>query len=105
MDGRCSVGDGGGMRAVVVFESLWGNTGQVAREIAAGIGGESTDVVDAVSAPDAPDADIDLPVVGEPTHTRSPCQAGRHASRRSSKAQSSAALAAIVTATSGPATT
>lgn len=57
------------MHTIVVFESLWGNTEQLAREIAAGIGGESTDVVDAASAPDTLDADVDLLVVGGPTHT------------------------------------
>lgn len=56
------------MRAVVVFESLWGNTEQLAREIAAGIGGERTDVVDAAWAPSALDSDVDLLVVGGPTH-------------------------------------
>lgn len=55
------------MHAVVVFESLWGNTEQLAREIAAGIG-ERTDVVDAASSPNALDDAIDLLVVGGPTH-------------------------------------
>ena len=56
------------MRAVVVFESIWGNTEQIAREVAAGIGGERTDVVDAASAPAALADDVDLLVVGGPTH-------------------------------------
>ncbi|MDQ0894853.1 flavodoxin family protein [Agromyces ramosus] len=56
------------MRAVVVFESIWGNTEQLAREVAAGIGGERTDVVDAASAPAALADDVDLLVVGGPTH-------------------------------------
>ncbi|HET8928320.1 MAG TPA: hypothetical protein VFN24_10915 [Microbacterium sp.] len=55
------------MHAVVVFESLWGNTEQVAREIAAGIGAD-TEVVDAASAPSALDPDVELLVVGGPTH-------------------------------------
>ncbi len=55
------------MHAVVVFESLWGNTEQLAREIAAGIG-ERTFVVDAASAPGELDSDVDLLVVGGPTH-------------------------------------
>ncbi|MDO9590329.1 MAG: flavodoxin domain-containing protein [Microcella sp.] len=56
------------MRAIVVYESLWGNTEQVARAIAHGL--ESTmsvEVVDAESAPDQLEA-YDLVVVGGPTH-------------------------------------
>ncbi|MGA1827260.1 flavodoxin family protein [Microbacterium sp.] len=56
------------MHAVVVFESIWGNTEQLAREVAAGLGGERTEVVDAASAPVALEADVDLLVVGGPTH-------------------------------------
>jgi hypothetical protein len=56
------------MHAVVVFETLWGNTEQVAREIAGGIGLESTEVMDAVSAPAVLESDVDLLVVGGPTH-------------------------------------
>lgn len=55
------------MHAVVVFESLWGNTERVAREIAVGIG-DHTEVIDADSAPGAIDPDVDLLVVGGPTH-------------------------------------
>jgi hypothetical protein len=55
------------MHAIVVFESLWGNTEQVAREIAAGIGGD-TEVVEAGSAPTSLAPDVGLVVVGGPTH-------------------------------------
>ncbi|SFN90841.1 hypothetical protein SAMN05216219_2597 [Mycetocola miduiensis] len=55
------------MHVVVVFESLWGNTERLAHEIAAGIG-ERTDVVDAATAPSTLDSDIELLVVGGPTH-------------------------------------
>ena len=55
------------MHAVVVFESLWGNTEQLAREVAAGIG-EGTEVVDAASAPTVLNPDVHLLVVGGPTH-------------------------------------
>lgn len=54
--------------AVVVYESLWGNTAQLAHQIAAGIGGERTDVVDVSSSPSALASDVDLLVVGGPTH-------------------------------------
>jgi hypothetical protein len=56
------------MRALVVYESLWGNTEQLAREVAAGIGAETVVVVDATSAPPAIEADVDLLVIGAPTH-------------------------------------
>jgi hypothetical protein len=56
------------MHAMVVYETLWGNTEQIAREVAAGIDGESVEVVDAASAPPVIEADIDLLVVGAPTH-------------------------------------
>ncbi|GAA4379510.1 flavodoxin family protein [Agromyces bauzanensis] len=56
------------MRVMVVYESIWGNTEQIAREIAAGIGAETVDVVDAASAPPAIEDDVDLLVVGGPTH-------------------------------------
>ena len=55
------------MRALVVFESIWGNTEQVARAIAAGIG-EGTEVIDAGQAPATLPDDVDLLVVGGPTH-------------------------------------
>lgn len=60
------------MKAVVVYESMYGNTHLIADAIAAGLRG-STDVVDVVvvSVDDA-DADtlsdVDLLVVGGPTH-------------------------------------
>jgi hypothetical protein len=55
------------MRALVIYESIWGNTEQLAREVAAGIGNGTT-VVDAASAPAKLDADLDLLVVAGPTH-------------------------------------
>lgn len=60
--------EGGIMHALVVFETLWGNTEQIAREIAEGIGAESTEVMDAVSSPAALESDVGLLVVGGPTH-------------------------------------
>jgi hypothetical protein len=56
------------MHAVVVFETLWGNTEQIAREIAEGIGLEAAEMVEAVSAPAVLETDVDLLVVGGPTH-------------------------------------
>lgn len=56
------------MRALVVYESLWGNTEKVARAVAerlAGIG--AVEVVDSDAAPASVDG-YDLVVVGGPTH-------------------------------------
>ena len=55
------------MRALVVYESIWGNTEAIARAAATGVGGE-VDVVSAVDAPAALPDDIDLVVVGGRTH-------------------------------------
>lgn len=54
------------MRALVVVESLWGNTLQVARAIADGIGGGCL----VVSADERPSVDdhVGLLIVGAPTH-------------------------------------
>jgi hypothetical protein len=55
------------MHALVIFESIWGNSEQVARAIAADIG-EGTEVIDALRAPATLGEDVDLLVVGGPTH-------------------------------------
>lgn len=57
------------MTVLVVFESHWGNTEQVARSIAAGAEEEGA-AVRVASVTDAPTtlADIDLLVAGGPTH-------------------------------------
>lgn len=54
------------MRAVIVVESLFGNTRAVADEIAAGIG--DAEVLDVRDAPAALDEDANLLVLGGPTH-------------------------------------
>ncbi len=56
------------MRAIVVYESLWGNTEQVAQAIAQGLDGTFT--VEVVTADLAPVQleEYDLVVVGGPTH-------------------------------------
>ncbi|WP_430647941.1 flavodoxin family protein [Agromyces sp. GXS1127] len=60
------------MRALVVYETIWGNTGALAEAAAEGLRGsagvERVDVVTAVEAPVAIDPDVDLVVVGGPTH-------------------------------------
>jgi flavodoxin len=57
------------MRAVVVYESMYGNTHQVAEAIGAGLGGAfEVSVVPVSKAGPAVLADADLVVVGGPTH-------------------------------------
>ena len=55
------------MRALVVYESIWGNTETIARAAAAGVG-DDAQVVSVVDAPAAIPDDIDLLIVGGPTH-------------------------------------
>lgn len=56
------------MRAVVVFESMFGNTETVARAIAEGMASAlDVEVIEAAEAPALLD-DVDLLVVGGPTH-------------------------------------
>jgi flavodoxin len=53
------------MKAVVVYESLWGNTAAVARAIAEGIGPDAVAVTTDAALPDTV-ADADLIVAGAP---------------------------------------
>lgn len=57
------------MRAVVVYESMFGNTKQIAGAIAKGVStAMEVDVVDVGDAPTTIGSDIDLVVAGGPTH-------------------------------------
>jgi hypothetical protein len=57
------------MRALVVFESMFGDTQLVAKAIAGGLSSRlSADVAEVGAAPNAVGAEIDLLVVGGPTH-------------------------------------
>lgn len=57
------------MRALVVFESMFGNTQKVARAIADGVEASMhVDVVEVGEAPDTVPADVALLIVGGPTH-------------------------------------
>jgi hypothetical protein len=59
----------GGRRALVIYESMYGNTEQIAQAIGAGLAEVMTvDVVEVGSAPTELSPDIDLIVVGGPTH-------------------------------------
>lgn len=58
------------MKSLIVYESLWGNTAEVAHAIGGALGADaSVDVVDVSDAPCVPASDVDLLVVGGPTHT------------------------------------
>jgi hypothetical protein len=54
------------MRALVVYESFWGNTKAIAEAVAVGIGGAAVAEVSAVG--EVPWREVDLLVVGGPTH-------------------------------------
>ena len=55
------------MKAIVVYESLWGNTAAIARAIAEGIGPEAR-ALSTAEATAAVTADADLIVAGAPLH-------------------------------------
>ena len=58
-----------GTRALVVYESMFGNTADVAREVAAGLATRGpVDLVEVHDAPAPPDETYDLVVAGGPTH-------------------------------------
>lgn len=60
------------MRAMVVYESMFGSTRQVAEAVAAGLGeAAEVQVTRADSVPAGALEDVDLVVVGGPTHARS----------------------------------
>ena len=65
-----AAGSGRPTTALVVFESMFGNTAHAARAIADGLteAGVSVEVVDVAAAPEELPADLDLLVVGAPTH-------------------------------------
>lgn len=57
------------MRALVVYESMFGNTGKIASAVADGMAdGADVSVVNVVDAPAVLPGDVDLLVVGGPTH-------------------------------------
>ena len=59
-------------KALIVVESYFGNTRAIAEAVAAGLieGGVDAQVVDVSRAPSALPADLDLLVLGAPTHNR-----------------------------------
>jgi flavodoxin len=59
------------MKALIVYESMFGNTEQVARAIATGLtqaGDVDVELIDVERAPSRPEQDVELLAVGGPTH-------------------------------------
>lgn len=58
------------MRAVVIYESMFGDNRQVAQAIAAGLGerGVTAETLEVGAAPTQVDRDVDLLIVGAPNH-------------------------------------
>jgi flavodoxin len=68
------------MKALVVYESLWGNTEEVARAVADGLAvAAEVRVVEVRDAPTAVADDVDLVVAGGPTHAFSMTRANTRA--------------------------
>jgi hypothetical protein len=77
--------------ALVVFESMWGNTEEVARAVADGLRESvAVDVVDVAQHPGPPADDVDLVVAGGPTHAFSMTRAGTRADARDKGARQGA---------------
>lgn len=80
------------MRALVVYESLFGNTRAVAEAVAEGLRtGMDVDLVDVRKAPEVLGSDVDLVVVGGPTHAFSMSRASTRADAARQGADSDAA--------------
>lgn len=83
------------MRALVVFESMFGNTATVAEAIAEGMGtGLDVRLVNVAEAPVEVPADVDLLVVGGPTHAFG---MSRPATRKSAEDQGGTTTTPITT--------
>ena len=75
------------MHALVIYESMFGNTEKVAATIGEALAAHGrTDVVEVGHAPDVIDDDIDLLVVGGPTHVHG-MKSPEHARRRDEAGQ------------------
>jgi len=75
------------MHALVVYESMYGNTQEIAEAIGQGLAGTArVDVVEVGSAPATIADDIDLLVVGGPTHAFSMSRATTRRDARSEQA-------------------
>ena len=71
-------------KALVVYESMWGNTEKVARAVAEGLASAlQVEVYEVTDAPGSPTQDVDLLVVGGPTHAFSMTRASTRQDARS----------------------
>ena len=71
-------------KALVVYESMWGNTEKVARAVAEGLASAlQVEVYEVTDAPGSPTQDVDLIVVGGPTHAFSMTRASTRQDARS----------------------
>lgn len=83
------------MRALVVYESMFGNTRQVATAIADGMAdGADVSITDVADAPARVPDDVDLLVVGGPTHAFS---MSRPPTRQDAVRQGGAAISDVAT--------
>jgi hypothetical protein len=65
------------MRVLVIYESMFGNTKRIAQAIGDGLSGwADATVVDVADAPTEIPADVDIAIVGGPTHAFSMSRAG-----------------------------
>ena len=85
------------LRALLVYESMFGNTEEVARDIAAGLtaAGVLVRLVEVTSARPAEEYDVDLLVVGAPTHAFSLSRASTRADAVQQGAPSSVAATGL----------
>lgn len=81
------------MRALIVYESMFGNTRALANAVAEGLAaGATTSVVPVTEAPAVVGPDVDLLVVGGPTHALS---LSRPATRADAVAQGAAPVTSV----------
>ena len=72
------------MRALVMYESMFGNTRDIANALAGGMSAHlEVEVVEVSAAPATVGDDVDLLVVGGPTHAHGMSNPGSRASRES----------------------
>ena len=82
------------MSALVVVESMWGNTREVGQAVARGLG-EGVTVVDVDQAPTSIPDEVDLLVIGGPTHAFSMSRPGTRKSAVESGADAGHATSGI----------
>jgi menaquinone-dependent protoporphyrinogen IX oxidase len=70
------------MKAIVVYEAMFGNTEKIARALAWGLERSAeVEVVEVTERPSMSEVDVDLVVVGGPTHVFEICRSGSSTGR------------------------